>query len=178
MSSKFYRSDNAAAYGGPPLTFKLVTLGDCNVGKSCLVRRFVDKTYDEKRMPAMTTGVDFSVANVFLNGRKVRLEMWDTAGEERKRITVSDPPASENAVSSWRIVSRSGFCAVRSVIRRTWTAPNCWPAACILTRPPGGPPPSASRGRLDRRENHSLVFFILRLLRLVRRRAFAARGCL
>ena len=64
--------------------FKLVLVGDNNVGKSCLLLRFVDHTYTESYIS--TVGVDFKIRSVDINNNKIaKLQIWDTAGQERFR---------------------------------------------------------------------------------------------
>lgn len=53
------------------------------MGKSSLMLRFVDDTFDEEN-PA-TIGVDFRVTRMNLDGNEVKLAIWDTAGQERFR---------------------------------------------------------------------------------------------
>jgi len=58
--------------------FKMVLLGDSCVGKSCLLVRFAD---DEFNMNYVSTiGVDFRFRSLRHNGKKIKLQIWDTAG--------------------------------------------------------------------------------------------------
>ncbi|XP_017002235.2 uncharacterized protein Rab9D [Drosophila takahashii] len=61
--------------------FKILVLGDCGVGKSCLLMRFSDGRFTGKYL--CTVGVDFKVRTVEVAGQVVKLQIWDTAGEER-----------------------------------------------------------------------------------------------
>jgi len=69
--------------------YRLVLVGDSGVGKSSLLRRYVDST--ARTEGASTVGVDFAtVRGVRLLGdRQVNLEIWDTAGQERFRSVVA-----------------------------------------------------------------------------------------
>lgn len=51
--------------------FKIVVLGDLHVGKSSLIRRFHEDTFDEKL--STTVGVDFFVHDIEIKGRKVKV---------------------------------------------------------------------------------------------------------
>ena len=62
---------------------KLVIIGDSNVGKSCLLLRFVDDKFEHSRQG--TIGVDFRFRTVNIDGISVKLQIWDTAGQERFR---------------------------------------------------------------------------------------------
>ncbi len=68
--------------GEPPI-FKVLLVGDGNVGKTSLVRRFCEGKFDESRI--LTIGVDFQIKTVKLGARAVRLSIWDVAGQERFR---------------------------------------------------------------------------------------------
>ncbi|KAI8035004.1 uncharacterized protein LOC128261091 [Drosophila gunungcola] len=63
--------------------FKILLLGDASVGKSCLLMRFANGRFTGKH--ETTLGVDFKVRHVEVAGQVVKLQIWDTAGEERYR---------------------------------------------------------------------------------------------
>ncbi|KAK2950262.1 putative GTP-binding protein YPTC4 [Blattamonas nauphoetae] len=66
---------------------KIVVIGETQVGKSSLLLRFVDDTFDPHQ--PTTIGVDFRAKQVDFRGRNVRLTVWDTAGQERFRTLTS-----------------------------------------------------------------------------------------
>lgn len=66
-----------------PLVYKIVLVGNGNVGKTSLVRRFCEGKFDESRI--LTIGVDFQIKNVKLGERVLRLSIWDVAGQDRFR---------------------------------------------------------------------------------------------
>ncbi len=59
--------------------YKLVILGDQNVGKSTYFNKLAR---DEHYIPSTTIGVDFATINKEINGKKVKICIWDTAGQE------------------------------------------------------------------------------------------------
>jgi len=61
--------------------FKIVLIGDATSGKTSLMRRYVDDTFNHETMT--TIGVDFTVKTLVVNGSTVKLQIWDTAGQER-----------------------------------------------------------------------------------------------
>ncbi|XP_044740156.1 ras-related protein Rab-35 [Chrysoperla carnea] len=67
--------------------FKLLIIGDSGVGKSSLLLRFSDNTFNGSYIT--TIGVDFKIRTVELNGERVKLQIWDTAGQERFRTITS-----------------------------------------------------------------------------------------
>ena len=71
--------------------FMIVMIGDSSVGKSCLLRKFVepDETIDVTKNQVATVGVDFVVRNIEVANQVVKLQVWDTAGQERFRSVTS-----------------------------------------------------------------------------------------
>lgn len=67
--------------------FKIILIGDSGIGKSCLLNRFVDNTYEPNNIS--TIGVDFKMKTVQIGTRNIKLQIWDTAGQERFRTVVS-----------------------------------------------------------------------------------------
>lgn len=64
--------------------YKILVLGESNVGKTSLIKRFVEDTFplDYKS----TVGVDYKIKCVNINEyQAVKLSIWDTAGQERYR---------------------------------------------------------------------------------------------
>ena len=62
------------------LLFKFILVGDSSVGKSCLMLQFTEGKYHLNIDP--TIGVEFGSKKVKIGGKKVKLEIWDTAGQE------------------------------------------------------------------------------------------------
>ncbi|XP_022202556.1 ras-related protein Rab-13 [Nilaparvata lugens] len=64
-------------------TYKVLVLGDSNVGKTCLVHRYCDETYYDTY--TATIGIDYKQKIITVDGARVKLQIWDTAGQERFR---------------------------------------------------------------------------------------------
>lgn len=64
-----------------PPVFKVVIVGDENVGKTSLVRRYCEGKFDASRVA--TIGVDFQTQTVDLENGPVKLSIWDMAGQDR-----------------------------------------------------------------------------------------------
>lgn len=63
--------------------FKLVLIGDSEVGKSQLLLRYTKDQF--KRQAFTTIGVEFATHNVKIEDVLIRAQIWDTAGQERYR---------------------------------------------------------------------------------------------
>ena len=63
--------------------YKVLLIGDGNVGKTSLVRRFCEGKFEDSRV--LTIGVDFQIKTIKLGERMIRLSIWDVAGQERFR---------------------------------------------------------------------------------------------
>jgi len=61
--------------------FKVVLLGEGSVGKTSLVTRYVQNTFNEKRVP--TIQASFLTKKLNVDGVRVNISIWDTAGQER-----------------------------------------------------------------------------------------------
>jgi len=77
VSGRFGAGDESP----PDHTFKLLMIGDAGVGKSSLLLRFTDDSFDGNQPP--TIGVDFKVEYLDVSGKKVKTTIWDTAGKSR-----------------------------------------------------------------------------------------------
>jgi small GTP-binding protein len=62
---------------------KLMLVGDSVVGKSSLMLRFSDDTFDLSGTP--TIGIDFKLRTIELDGKKIKLQLLDIAGQEKFR---------------------------------------------------------------------------------------------
>ncbi|GMP30199.1 hypothetical protein CsSME_00004970 [Camellia sinensis var. sinensis] len=63
--------------------FKYIIIGDTGVGKSCLLLQFTDKRFQP--VHDLTIGVEFGARMVTIDGRPIKLQIWDTAGQESFR---------------------------------------------------------------------------------------------
>lgn len=68
--------------------FKLIIIGSYGAGKTTLINRFVDDSYDE--VYSCTIGVDFKSVPIQYNNKKFKLYLWDTAGHEKFKTLVTN----------------------------------------------------------------------------------------
>lgn len=66
--------------------FKVIIIGDYKVGKTSLLCKYTGHQY---RSPSSTISVDFRAKNLERNGKRVKLQIWDIAGQERFRTAVA-----------------------------------------------------------------------------------------
>ena len=70
------------------LTFKIIVIGDPGVGKSCLTGRAVKDKFDSQYAP--TIGFEFLTYSVKIEGKIIKLQIWDTCGQEMYRSLISN----------------------------------------------------------------------------------------
>ena len=60
--------------------FKVIIVGAGKVGKTSLTIRFAEDRFRESYLP--TLGVDFLTKNINAKGKNIKLQLWDTGGQE------------------------------------------------------------------------------------------------
>lgn len=58
---------------------KMAVIGDSAVGKTNLLLRYVNASYSQTHIA--TIGIDFKVKTVDIGGYRIKLQIWDTAGQ-------------------------------------------------------------------------------------------------
>ena len=76
--------------------FKILLIGNSNVGKSSLFLRFVDEIWKENFVP--TIGVDFKIKSIKIDNKTIKLQIWDTAGQERFKSILSSYYKGANGI--------------------------------------------------------------------------------
>ena len=91
--------------------FKLILIGNSGVGKSCILQRYMKHTFEEKYK--CTIGVDFLMKSLIINNQTVKLQLWDTAGQEKYKSMVSSYYRGANvALIVFDLTSHSSFDAL------------------------------------------------------------------
>ncbi len=62
---------------------KILLLGDQAVGKTSLIVNYIDKTFYSNMIG--TAGIDFKKKVIIINDKKIKVNIFDTAGQERFR---------------------------------------------------------------------------------------------
>ena len=60
---------------------KIIFVGDAGVGKTTIISRIMDNPYNEVYEPSI--GVDFMSKSIKYRGQNIKLQIWDTAGQEK-----------------------------------------------------------------------------------------------
>ena len=67
------------------IVLKCVLLGESAVGKSSLINRFINGTFNEDSLPTIVGCYSAKEEIYEKEGTKIRYEIWDTAGQEKYR---------------------------------------------------------------------------------------------
>jgi Ras-related protein Rab-11A len=87
---------------------KLVVVGDSGVGKTNLIKRFANNTFNSNSKA--TVGVEFLSKSFKINNTVFKIEIWDTAGQERyKSITAAYYKGAKGALVVYDITSKISF---------------------------------------------------------------------
>ena len=88
--------------------FKVVIIGNTHVGKTSLMLRYADDTFRAKHIS--TIGVDFKIVNVKIGETTVKLQIWDTAGQDRFRtISSTYYRGAHGAIVVYDVTSSQSF---------------------------------------------------------------------
>ena len=62
---------------------KIILVGDSGVGKFFIFERYCGEYYSDAT--SSTIGVDYNIKILDFNNNKIKLQIWDTAGQEKYR---------------------------------------------------------------------------------------------
>ena len=114
-------SESASSNRRKPQQFdmkiELITLGDTQVGKSCLLQKFTDDKFAAQHIT--TIGIDFKIKYVQIDGKNIKLLMWDTAGQERFRtMTMQYFNKADCVIFAYDCTSEDSFNSMRHWVRQ------------------------------------------------------------
>ena len=72
----------SSSFESPDFNFKIVTIGQSSVGKTSIILRYTENTFNKNTL-LTTLGVDYKTKEIKIENRKVSLSIWDTAGQEK-----------------------------------------------------------------------------------------------
>lgn len=87
------RMDAEATEAEDVQKIKVVFLGDRSVGKTSIIKRFTRDEFTEKQnvsgiLQQPTIGIEYMFKTLSYRAKKYRMELWDTAGQEKYRSLV------------------------------------------------------------------------------------------
>ena len=88
--------------------YKILMIGNTNVGKSSLLLQLTDNRFMFGITP--TIGVDFGITNIVIDNTNIKLQIWDTAGQDRFRnITTSYYKGCNGVFLVFDVTNRKSF---------------------------------------------------------------------
>jgi DnaJ family protein C protein 27 len=95
------------------MRIKIISMGDIEVGKSCLIKRFCEKRFVSKYMA--TIGIDYGVTKVYVDGQAVKVNIFDMAGHplfyEVRNEFYRD---AQGAILVYDVCSKSSFISLQN----------------------------------------------------------------
>eukprot|EP01121_Diplochlamys_sp_Union-15-3_P001325 TRINITY_DN11152_c0_g1_i1.p1 TRINITY_DN11152_c0_g1~~TRINITY_DN11152_c0_g1_i1.p1 ORF type:complete len:215 (+),score=36.26 TRINITY_DN11152_c0_g1_i1:102-746(+) len=90
------------------LVFKFIIVGTVGVGKSCLMLQFTEQLFQDDY--DLTVGVEFGTYVTNIEDHQVKIQIWDTAGQESYRsITKNYYRGAHGILLVYDIANRSSF---------------------------------------------------------------------
>jgi small GTP-binding protein len=115
------------------IVYKIIIVGDAEVGKTALARRFTMNEFDESYI--FTLGVDFFAKEIQVKGNKVKLVIYDTAGQEKfDFIRGLYFEGAAGAVVAYDITNRQSFERVGHWIQQVYQHCEGIPVELVATK--------------------------------------------
>ena len=97
--------------------FKLLIIGDSNVGKQPFLSRFIDDSFTATYFP--TVGLDVKIKIINFQNKNVKLHITDMAGEERFRsVTKTYYKGSHGIILMYDVTDRNSFKNIRNWMKQ------------------------------------------------------------
>jgi Ras-related protein Rab-1A len=88
--------------------FKMILIGDSSCGKSSLLVRFSEGKFESSFIS--TIGIDFRIKTSLIEGKRIKLMVHDTSGQERFRcLTTSYYRGCHGVLLAYDVTSRESF---------------------------------------------------------------------
>lgn len=111
--------------GEPDMSFKVILIGETGVGKTCIMLRASRDEFKEEH--TVTLGADFTNYYLKINGKSVKMQMWDTCGLEMYKSMIRVFfKGSDAAFLVFDVNSEKTFSALPQWLKelREFTAPD------------------------------------------------------
>ena len=100
------------------LSIKVILIGDSRVGKTSLIEQYINKQFSEEHITTVTAGDKF-YKEVKVGGKTIKLEIWDTAGQDRFRaITKNYYKGSHGIILIYDITNTQSFENVKTWVNQ------------------------------------------------------------
>ena len=97
--------------------FKLLIIGETCVGKTCILLRFTDEVFNFNHIA--TIGIDFNIKYITLDDKNIKLQIWDTAGQDRfKTITKTYFKGAQGILLVYDVTNEDSFENIRNWVKQ------------------------------------------------------------
>ena len=87
---------------------KVIFVGDANTGKTSIINRIIDNPFNETY--EVSIGIDFMSKNIRFRGQNIKIQIWDSAGQEKYKGLIPSYVRNSSIVFIVYVVSnRSSF---------------------------------------------------------------------
>lgn len=99
------------------LVYKILLLGDTAVGKTALLLSYCEDIYSDTHVA--TIGLDYRIKIVEVDNKKIKLNIWDTAGQDRFRsITQSYYRGAHGILLVYDVTSPTSFANIKQWVNQ------------------------------------------------------------
>ena len=97
--------------------FKILIIGESGVGKTCFLLRYAENSFVANHL--LTIGIDFKIKVVEIEGKVIKLQIWDTAGQDRFRtITKTYYKGSHGVILVYDVCDERSFGNVKNWVNQ------------------------------------------------------------
>ena len=97
------------------LLYKIVIIGDTNVGKSNILSRYLTNEFTSNTKS--TVGVELGIKFLKIKNTSTKIQIWDTAGQERFRgVTKNFMKGADGIIYAYDVTKKSSFESLKNWI--------------------------------------------------------------
>ena len=105
--------DTSDQKGKKKISFKIILIGDSSVGKTSLLLRYCDGTFDADSIS--TIGIDRKCKYLKRDDKYIELNIWDTAGQERfKSIAKNSFKGADGILLIYDLTNKKTYSSVKN----------------------------------------------------------------
>ncbi len=99
------------------INIKLIIIGDSDVGKTTLIYRYTDNYFNEEISP--TVGLDNKVKKLNIQGLQAKIQIWDTAGQEKyDSLTSQLYKNTDGIILVFDLTNNTSFISIKKYIEK------------------------------------------------------------